>query len=90
VAVIDGLLAPTAMEHELTLVTRNTRDVAATGVSYGRTDIYVGIHRSAPQHQVTIRRMGSPAGNPSLHLWWYVSLAAVLFPFGFVDYHEEK
>jgi toxin FitB len=33
VAVIDGLLAATATEHDLTLVTRNTRDVAATGVS---------------------------------------------------------
>jgi len=30
--VIDGLLAATAMEHNLTLVTRNTRDVAASGV----------------------------------------------------------
>jgi predicted nucleic acid-binding protein len=32
-AVIDGLLAATATEHGLTLVTRNTRDVAAKGVS---------------------------------------------------------
>lgn len=31
--VIDGLLAATALEHNLTLVTRNTDDVAATGVS---------------------------------------------------------
>jgi predicted nucleic acid-binding protein len=31
--VIDGLLAATAMRHNLTLVTRNTKDVAATGVS---------------------------------------------------------
>lgn len=30
--VIDGLLAATAVHHDLTLVTRNTRDVAATGV----------------------------------------------------------
>ncbi|MGC2324023.1 MAG: type II toxin-antitoxin system VapC family toxin [Terriglobales bacterium] len=30
--VIDGLLAATALDHNLTLVTRNTRDVAATGV----------------------------------------------------------
>ena len=30
--VIDGLLAATAMHHNLTLVTRNTRDVALTGV----------------------------------------------------------
>ena len=30
--VIDGLLAATALHHNLTLVTRNTRDVAATGV----------------------------------------------------------
>lgn len=30
--VIDGLLAATAMEHNLTLVTRNTKDVAGTGV----------------------------------------------------------
>jgi predicted nucleic acid-binding protein len=33
VAVIDGLLAATAMQHNLTLVTRNTKDVTATGVS---------------------------------------------------------
>ena len=32
VAVIDGLLAATAVQHKLTLVTRNTKDVAATGV----------------------------------------------------------
>jgi predicted nucleic acid-binding protein len=31
--VIDGLLAATAMRHNLTLVTRNTKDVAATGVA---------------------------------------------------------
>jgi toxin FitB len=31
--VIDGLLAATAIVHRLTLVTRNTRDVARTGVS---------------------------------------------------------
>jgi predicted nucleic acid-binding protein len=30
--VIDGLLAATALHHNLTLVTRNTKDVAATGV----------------------------------------------------------
>jgi predicted nucleic acid-binding protein len=33
VAVIDGLLAATAMHHDLTLVTGNTKDVAPTGVS---------------------------------------------------------
>lgn len=32
VSVIDGLLAATAVQHNLTLVTRDTRDVAATGV----------------------------------------------------------
>ncbi len=32
VPVIDGLLAATAIQHNLTLVTRNTSDVAATGV----------------------------------------------------------
>jgi len=32
-AVIDGLLAATAMRHNLTLVTRNTKDIAATGVA---------------------------------------------------------
>ena len=31
-AVSDGLLAATALHHNLTLVTRNTKDVAATGV----------------------------------------------------------
>jgi predicted nucleic acid-binding protein len=31
-AVIDGLLAATALHHNLTLVTRNTRDVELTGV----------------------------------------------------------
>jgi toxin FitB len=30
--VIDGLLAATALDHNLTLVTRNTKDVALTGV----------------------------------------------------------
>ena len=30
--VIDGLLAATALQHDLTLVTRNTRDVARTRV----------------------------------------------------------
>jgi len=30
--VIDGLLAATALHHNLTLVSRNTKDVAATGV----------------------------------------------------------
>lgn len=30
--VIDGLLAATALQHNLTLVTRNTKDVLATGV----------------------------------------------------------
>ncbi len=33
VAVIDGLLAASAIQHNLTLVTRNAKDVAATGVS---------------------------------------------------------
>jgi toxin FitB len=33
VAVIDGLLAATATHYDLTLVTRNTKDVAPTGVS---------------------------------------------------------
>jgi len=32
IPVIDGLLAATAFEHNLTFVTRNTRDVSATGV----------------------------------------------------------
>ena len=32
VPVIDGLLAATALDHNLTLVTRNTSDVAGTGV----------------------------------------------------------
>ena len=31
--VIDGLLAATALHHDLTLATRNASDVAATGVS---------------------------------------------------------
>jgi len=31
--VIDGLLAATAMRHDLTLVTRNTKDIAPTGVA---------------------------------------------------------
>ena len=33
VGVIDGLLAATAIQHNLTLVTRDTRYVAATGVT---------------------------------------------------------
>lgn len=32
ISVIDGLLAATALVHNLTLVTRNTKDVAKTGV----------------------------------------------------------
>ena len=31
---VDGLLAATAIVHGLTLVTRNTADIARTGVSY--------------------------------------------------------
>lgn len=31
--VIDGLLAATALDHNLTLVTRHTRDVSLTGVA---------------------------------------------------------
>ena len=31
--VIDGLMAATALHHNLTLVTRNTKDVAGTGVT---------------------------------------------------------
>ena len=31
VSVIDGLVAATALTHDLTLVTRNTRDMAPTG-----------------------------------------------------------
>jgi len=31
--VIDGLLAATALQHNLTLVTRNTKDVVLTGVA---------------------------------------------------------
>ena len=33
VPTVDGLLAATALEHDLTLVTRNTRHVAAVGVA---------------------------------------------------------
>ena len=33
VPVIDGLLAATAIEHDLTLVTRNTTDIDRTGVA---------------------------------------------------------
>jgi toxin FitB len=33
VPVIDGLLAATAIQHNLTLVTPNSKDVSATGVS---------------------------------------------------------
>lgn len=32
-SVVDGLLASTALQHNLTLVTRNTRDVIRTGVT---------------------------------------------------------
>ena len=33
VPVIDGLLAATAIHHNLTLVTRNTKDIASTGAA---------------------------------------------------------
>jgi len=33
VPVIDGLLAATALVHDLVLVTRNTADIARTGVA---------------------------------------------------------
>jgi len=33
-SVVDGLLAATALQRNLTLVTRNTRDVARTGVPF--------------------------------------------------------
>ena len=32
-SVVDGLLAATALQHNLTMVTRNTRDVLRTGVT---------------------------------------------------------
>lgn len=32
--IVDGLLAATALEHDLMLVTRNVRDVARSGVRY--------------------------------------------------------
>ena len=34
VSTVDGLLAATALEHDLTLVTRNTRHVATLGVAF--------------------------------------------------------
>jgi predicted nucleic acid-binding protein len=34
VPTVDGLLAATALVHDLTLVTRNTKDVVRTGVRY--------------------------------------------------------
>ena len=34
IPVVDGLLAATAIEHDLTLVTRNAADIARTGVAY--------------------------------------------------------
>lgn len=34
IPVVDGLLAATAIEHDLTLVTRNAADIARTGVPY--------------------------------------------------------
>ena len=32
-SVVDGLIAATAIEHDLTLLTRNVKDFAATGTS---------------------------------------------------------
>jgi predicted nucleic acid-binding protein len=32
-AVIDGLMAATALHHNLTLVTRNTKDVQVAGIN---------------------------------------------------------
>jgi len=34
IPVVDGLLAATAIEHDLTLVTRNAADIVRTGVAY--------------------------------------------------------
>lgn len=34
VPVVDGLLAATALQHDLTLVTRNTDDIKSTGVKF--------------------------------------------------------
>jgi hypothetical protein len=34
IPVVDGLLAATALEHDLVLVTRNVRDIKRTGVRY--------------------------------------------------------
>ena len=34
IPVVDGLLAATAVTHNLTLVTRNTKDIKEIGVSY--------------------------------------------------------
>jgi hypothetical protein len=34
IPVVDGLLAATAMEHDLVLVTRNVRDIKRTGAKY--------------------------------------------------------
>lgn len=34
ISAVDGLLAATALHHNLTLVTRNTKDVAITDVSF--------------------------------------------------------
>ena len=34
ISVIDGLIAATAAEHDLTLVTRNVKDIERTGVPY--------------------------------------------------------
>jgi predicted nucleic acid-binding protein len=34
ISVIDGLIAATAAEHDLTMVTRNVKDIERTGVPY--------------------------------------------------------
>jgi toxin FitB len=57
VPVIDGLLVATAIQHKLTLVTRNTQDVAATGVSAGFDHFAISKFASRPGSSFSILKI---------------------------------
>ena len=53
VPVIDGLMAATALEHDLTLVTRNVDDVNRTGAAVVNPFVAVRPYRASPTTSAT-------------------------------------